>query len=252
VPTLRVYHLLGAVGMSVMFVWRNAITQETQNGLKAMREHAALHPWQSLGRNLRHLAALGHRPGLSWVVAFYVLTFFIEQMNLFQILFFSDTLGFGAVTVSLVPVATATVIVLIYGLMYGLLRRFSSVPAERSLLISSALGLIGAALIVLIPSGNLPMLLAAVCVFSGASFLTRTYRDTVLFGRLPEQGAADLFSAVQVLTMLFSIPAAGIAGTIFAVQPLALFVLIALLNAALLVLAWVVSSRPAGNDVKSL
>ena len=239
VPTLRVYYLLGAVGMTIMFFWRNATTEETQNGLVAMREHAALHPWESLGRNLRHLVALGHRPGLVWLVAFYVLTFFIEQMNLFQVLFFSDTLGFGASAVSFVPVATAVATVLIY----GLLQRLSRVPTERALVMTSGLGLVGAVLVVLIPPGNLIVLLAVICTLSGANFLTRTYRDTVLFSHLPPQGAADLFSAIQALTMLFSIPAAAIAGAIFTARPLALFVLIACLNAVLLGLAWVVSSQ---------
>ena len=66
--------------------------------------------------------------------------------------------------------------------------------------------------------------------------------DTALFVQLPERGAADLFSGVQALTMLFSIPAAGIAGLIFAAQPVVLFVLIAVLNLGLVGMAWVIFS----------
>jgi hypothetical protein len=64
----------------------------------------------------------------------------------------------------------------------------------------------------------------------------------VLFHHLPTHGTADLLSAVQALTMLVSIPAAGIAGAIFAIQPVALFMLIALLNLAILGIAWMVSN----------
>jgi MFS family permease len=238
VPTLRVYHFLGALGMTLMFVLRNAATEETRNGQAAMQEHAQLHPLESLGKNLHQLATLRQTPGLMWLVAFYVLSFFIEQMNLFQILFFSQTLGFGDVGVSLVPVATAAVTVLMYGLV---LRQLSSLPPERALLLTCVLGLVGAILIVLIPAGNLPVLLGVIAVISGSAFLTRTYRDSVLFIQLPEQGAADLYSAVQALTMLFSIPAAAIAGAIFSAQPVALFVLIAVLNLGLVALAWVVA-----------
>ena len=42
--------------------------------------------------------------------------------------------------------------------------------------------------------------------------------------------------------MLFSIPAAAIAGAIFSAQPVALFVLIAVLNLGLVALAWVVAN----------
>lgn len=240
VPTLRVYYFLGAIGMTSMFFLRNAITDETRNGLAAMQEHKNLHPWQSLLENLQHLAAIRSTPGLLGLVVFYILTFFIEQMNLFQILFFSETLKFGAVTVSLVPVAVAGITVLMYGFV---IPKLSSLPAEQALLPTCLLGLLGAVLIIFIPAHNLIFLLMVVCILSGAAFLTRTYRDTVLFSQLPEQGAADLFSAIQALTMLFSIPAAGIAGAIFAVQPVALFVLIAVLNAALLLMAWVVSNH---------
>ena len=43
--------------------------------------------------------------------------------------------------------------------------------------------------------------------------------------------------------MLFSIPAAAIAGAIFAQQPIALFGLIAVLNLGLVLLAWVVANN---------
>jgi MFS family permease len=242
--TLRVYYFLGAISMTTMFFLRNALTIETQNGLAAMREHQGLHPWESLLKNLQSLNALKNTRGLLWLVGFYVLTFFIEQMNLFQILYFSQTLHFGALAVSLVPVSVAAMTAIMYGFV---LRRLSSFPIERTLVLTSALGLIGAILIVLIPAENLMVLLLVVSILAGGTFLTRTYRDTVLFSHLPTQGTADLFSAVQVLTMLFSIPASAIAGAIFSVQPVMLFVLIAVLNLALLVMAYMISRLQIRN-----
>jgi MFS family permease len=246
--TLRVYYFLGAISMTIMFFLRNALTIETQNGLAAMREHQGLHLWESMKKNLQSLNALKNTQGLLWLIAFYILTFFIEQMNLFQILYFSQTLRFGALAVSLVPVAVAAMTAIMYGLV---LSRLSSIPVERTLVFTCALGLIGAMLIVLIPAGNLMILLLVVSILAGATFLTRTYRDTVLFSHLPSSGTADLFSAVQVLTMLFSIPASAIAGAIFSVQPIMLFVLIAVLNLALLVMAWVISRLQPRDTITS-
>jgi hypothetical protein len=205
-----------------------------------MIEHQGLHPWESLKKNLQSLSTLKNTKGLLWLIGFYIMTFFIEQMNLFQILYFSQTLHFGAVAVSLVPVSVAVVTALMYGLV---LPRLSSLVVEQVLVFTCALGLIGAVLIVLIPAGNLLVLLLVISVLAGATFLTRTYRDTVLFSHLPTQGTADLFSAVQVLTMLFSIPASGIAGSIFAAQPIALFILIAFLNFVLFSMAWIISKQ---------
>jgi MFS family permease len=237
VPTLRVYYFLGAIVMTSMFFLRNALTDETRNGKAAMLEHEGLSPWQSGLKNVQALREIRRDTKLLWLVGFYVLAFFIEQMNLFQIVFFSQTLKFGTLAVSLVPVAVALVTAPMYALV---LPRLSRLPIGTTLLLTCQLGLGGAVAMIFIPAGNIFVLLVVVGLVSGATFLTRTYRDTALFVQLPERGAADLYSGVQALTMLFSIPAAGIAGLVFAEHPHGLFVLIAFLNAGLLTMAWVI------------
>ncbi|SMB79937.1 MFS transporter [Deinococcus hopiensis] len=232
--TLRAFYALGGVGMTVMFVVRNAITQETRSGAAAMTEHRDLHPWQSFMHSLEQLAGLRRHPGLPLVTVFYILTVFLEQMGLFQILFFREALGFTGGALSFVPFATAAVTLVMYGLV---LRRLSHRPPTWVLVLARALGLLGAALVLLIPVGNLTLLLLVVSVLAASTFLTQTFRDAVLFNRLPEQNTADLFSAVQSLTLLFSIPAAGLAGLIYSGHPRALFFLIAALNVVLLGLA---------------
>ena len=235
VPTLRVYYFLGGIGMTVMFLWRNAITNETQNGTAAMLEHKDLHPISSLKRNLAALIALRRTPGLPWVVAFYVATLFLEQMSLFQVLFLQQTLGFSASTLSFVPFVVAMVSIVIYGFGQRLL---SDSNPEMTLVYARMAGLIGSVMLVLIPLESLPVLLLTVAVLAGASFLTQTLRSTVLFNRLPQAGAADAYSGVQALTMVAGVPAAAIAGLLFALEPRALFWLIAGLNVGLLLLAW--------------
>ena len=235
VPTLRVYYVLGGIGMTVMFLWRNAITNETQNGTAAMLEHKDLHPISSLKRNVTGLIALRRTPGLPWVVAFYVATLFLEQMSLFQVLFLQQTLGFSASTLSFVPFVVAIVSIVIYGFGQRLLG--DSNP-EMALVYARVAGLVGSVMLTLIPLESLPVLLLTVAVLAGASFLTQTLRSTVLFNRLPQAGAADAYSGVQALTMMAGVPAAAIAGVLFALEPRALFWLIAGLNVGLLLLAW--------------
>ena len=235
VPTLRVYYVLGGIGMTVMFLWRNAITSETQNGTAAMLEHKDLHPISSLKRNVTGLIALRRTPGLPWVVAFYVATLFLEQMSLFQVLFLQQTLGFSASTLSFVPFVVAIVSIVIYGFGQRLLG--DSNP-EMALVYARVAGLVGSVMLTLIPLESLPVLLLTVAVLAGASFLTQTLRSTVLFNRLPQAGAADAYSGVQALTMMAGVPAAAIAGVLFALEPRALFWLIAGLNVGLLLLAW--------------
>ena len=243
VPTLRVFYALGGVGMTVMFLWRNAITDETRSGQEAMRQHQGLSLGQSLRGTLERVAGMRGHPGLIGITVFYVLTVFIEQLSLFQILFLGEALGFGPQALSYVPVVAALVTALLYGVA---LPRLGRLPLGQTLVIVRALALLGAAALLFVPPGNAALMLAVVGLIGGATFLTQTYRDAALFARLPAgEGTADLYSAVQTLTLLCSIPAAALAGLVFAASPHGLFLLIALLCAALLALAAWLARREA-------
>lgn len=244
--TMRGFYILGGIGMTVMFLWRNAITDETRSGVAAMAQHREL----GLGQSVRHTLGLvggmrGH-PGLMGVTAFYLLTVFIEQLSLFQILFLQQTLEFSAQTLSFVPFVAAFVTLLLYGVA---LPRLSRLPLGRTLVVVRALGLIGAVALLFVPAGNVGAMLAAVGLLGGVTFLTLTYRDAALFSRLPQNGTADLLSAVQTLTLLCAIPAAGLAGALFAFSPRSLFVLIAALCAVLLLLAVWLARREGKEQV---
>ena len=233
-PTLRGFYLLGAVGMTVMFVWRNAITSETLSGVAARAQHKELGTLQSLRHSLAEMGGMRRHPGLLGITAFYVLTIFLEQLGLFQILFLERTLRFSAQALSYVPVAGVVVTALLYALV---LPRLAALPVGRTLVFTRALGLVGALALLLVPAGNLKVMLLVVSLLGGAGFLTQTYRDAALFARLPASGAADLYSAVQTLALLCSVPAAALAGAIFSSSPRGLFVLIAAVSALLLGLA---------------
>ncbi|MFB9991195.1 MFS transporter [Deinococcus oregonensis] len=243
--TMRGFYALGGVGMTIMFLWRNAITDETKSGVAAMEQHRELGLMDSVRHALTMVAGMRGHPGLISMAVFYLITIFIEQLSLFQILFLQETLHFSAQTLSFVPFVGAFVTVLLYWVG---LPRLSRLPVARTLVVTRTLGLIGAVLLLLVPAGNIPVMLAVVGLLVGSTFLTQTYRDAALFGRLPKDGTADLYSAVQTLTLLCSIPAAGIAGAIFAVSPHSLFVLIAALCVLLLLLAvWLARRETAGR-----
>ena len=233
-PTLRALYVAGGLGMTFMFFWRNAITAETRSGELAREQHKELGFLQSLSHTLSEVGGMRRHPGLVGVTAFYVLTIFLEQLSLFQILFLERTLHFSAQALSYVPVAGVAVTVLLYRLV---LPRLAIFPVTRTLVLTRALGLVGAVLLLLVPAGALGPMLLVVSLLGGATFLTQTYRDAALFARLPSAGAADLYSAVQTLALLCSVPAAALAGAIFAASPRGLFVLIVAVSALLLALA---------------
>ncbi|WP_407538746.1 MFS transporter [Deinococcus radiomollis] len=233
-PTLRALYLAGGLGMTVMFFWRNAITAETVSGKLAREQHKELGFRQSLNHTLSEVGGMRRHPGLVGVTAFYVLTIFLEQLSLFQILFLEHTLHFSAQALSYVPVGGVAVTVLVYRLV---LPRLAAFPVARTLVLTRALGLMGAVLLLLVPVGQLTPMLLVVSLLGGATFLTQTYRDAALFARLPSAGAADLYSAVQTLALLCSVPAAALAGAIFAASPRGLFALIVAVSALLLGLA---------------
>ena len=223
-PTLRGLYFAGAIGMTVMFVWRNKITSETLSGVVARARHKELGVMQSLRHSLAEVAGMRRHPGLLGITAFYVLTIFLEQLSLFQILFLERSLRFSAQSLSYVPVAGVVVTGLLYTLV---LPRLARLPVGRTLVLTRALGLIGAVALLLVPAGHLSVMLLVVSLLGGATFLTQTYREAALFARLPTAGAANLYSAVQTLALLCSVPAAALAGAVFAASPRGLFVLIA-------------------------
>ncbi len=233
-PTLRGLYFIGAIGMTVMFVWRNRITSETLSGVVARARHKELGVMQSLCHSLAEVAGMRRYPGLLGITAFYVLTIFLEQLSLFQILFLERSLRFSAQSLSYVPVAGVVVTGLLYALV---LPRLARLTVGRTLVLTRALGLIGAVALLLVPAGHLSVMLLVVSLLGGATFLTQTYRETALFARLPTAGAANLYSAVQTLALLCSVPAAALAGAVFAAAPRGLFVLIAAVCALLLGLA---------------
>ena len=233
-PTLRGLYFAGAIGMTVMFVWRNRITSETLSGVVARARHKELGVMQSLRHSLAEVAGMRRHPGLLGITAFYVLTIFLEQLSLFQILFLERSLRFSAQSLSYVPVAGVVVTGLLYTLV---LPRLARLPVGRTLVLTRALGLIGAVALLLVPAGHLSVMLLVVSLLGGATFLTQTYREAALFARLPTAGAANLYSAVQTLALLCSVPAAALAGAVFAAAPRGLFVLIAAVCALLLGLA---------------
>lgn len=239
-PTLRGLYFAGAIGMTVMFVWRNAITSETLSGVAARAQHKELGALQSLRHSLAEVAGMRRHPGLLGITAFYVLTIFLEQLGLFQILFLERSLRFSAQALSYVPPAGVVVTALLYALV---LPRLARLPVGRTLVLTRALGLVGAVALLLVPVGNLSAMLLVVSLLGGATFLTQTYRETALFARLPSAGAADLYSAVQTLALLCSVPAAALAGAVFAAAPRGLFVLIAAVCALLLGLAMWLARR---------
>ena len=223
-PTLRGLYFAGAIGMTVMFVWRNKITSETLSGVVARARHKELGVMQSLRHSLAEVAGMRRHPGLLGITAFYVLTIFLEQLSLFQILFLERSLRFSAQSLSYVPVAGVVVTGLLYTLV---LPRLARLPVGRTLVLTRALGLIGAVALLLVPAGHLSVMLLVVSLLGGATFLTQTYREAALFARLPTAGAANLYSAVQTLALLCSVPAAALAGAVFSASPRGLFVLIA-------------------------
>ncbi|MGI8748347.1 MAG: MFS transporter, partial [Deinococcus sp.] len=160
-PTLRGFYFLGGIGMTVMFFWRNAITSETVNGVAAMRQHSELRVAESLRHTLEVVAGMRGHVGLMGVTAFYVLTVFIEQLSLFQILFLRETLHFGAGALSLVPPVAALVTLLLYGLA---LPRLAGRPVMRTLVLARVLGLAGAGLLLFVPAGQLGAMLGVIGV----------------------------------------------------------------------------------------
>lgn len=232
--TMRVIYLLSAVFMTTGFILRYRFAAETHAGLKLKEKSHGL----SVGSGIKSYVAkvfYSYKDKKFVLVAcIYVLTSFIFSMGFVQILFINSQLGFGAGTISFIPVITAIVTFIIFIYVNN---RTSAVNAKKILSISLIISAAGCLLFIIIPQGSLVLLFIVIAVRQAGSYMVTTHRDAVFMNQAGEYEKSDKFSAVQIVTSLISIPAGYLTGLMYSVDSRLPFIIMAVLFMAAVIFA---------------
>ena len=226
VPTMRFTYALGALFMTTMFVVRFFLTNETENG-RRVRELTRDTPLAKLVvdqlRSLWKAAKGGHFFLLALV---YLVNTAVQSFTFFQILYLKENLGYANGELAIIPAVNSVVTALLFWLV---IPRIPANAERLGLVVALVVCLVSSGAFLVLGSGMLWVVLAVQGVGMAAYILLAIYRDTVFMNSVPETQRAELLGLINMITMLLSVPTGLLAGWLFTWNPLAPFVVVALL-----------------------
>jgi len=211
VNSMRALYAIGALSMATMFIVRNFLVTETKAGMKLMNDHSNFTIFESLNSYLKILSRLHKNRKFILLSVIYITTNFIITLNIFQIIFLKEQLLYSEKSISLVPFVIAISNITVFIFIIPRLKKFRN---EIILSMFIALNFASSLLFLIIPEKNLIAMLAIMASNGASNFVLQAYRDSIFMNSQGEHEKADMFSAVQMLTILFCIPAGYIGGVL--------------------------------------
>lgn len=237
---LRVIYGVGAVMMTVLFVWRHYLTHETAAGKAAMQRGGDTGIVRHVVTNLQLFWRLSRQRAMWPLIGLYIATALAVTINVFQVVYLAEVLAIGAGTISWIPALTAAVALLCFLVLLPRLRARSVVITIRTALALSAAGWL---LFLLTPKQGVVLLLVSTTLTAAGVFLTESYRDTLVVSSLGDEDRAAMFAALQSVTAMMAIPSGYIAALLYDLRPQALFAVVFMLYTVGAIFAWML--RPA-------
>ncbi len=209
VPTMRFTYLAGAVSMTTMFVVRAFFTAETENG-RRVRESYRNTPLLTLIREqLVSLFRAAQDAHFSVLTGLFLVTTAVTSFSFFQILYLKDTLGYTNTELAFVPAVNSVLTVV---LMTLVIPRIPRGRERQGLLVGFTACFVAAASFLVLGKHMLWAVLAVQALGAAALVLVITYRESVFMNSVEEHRRAELYSLVNLLSMLLSIPTGWFAG----------------------------------------
>ena len=229
VVSMRALYAVGALSMTAMFIVRNAFLTETTAGSRLMADHGGSTFMESFKNHLKLLSRLYENKKFLLLSLVFISTNFIMTLNVFQVIFLTEHLHFSQEAISIVPFIIA---VSNLGAFLVISPKLAKKSSESVLSLFIACNFAASVLFLLIPERNLSAMLA-VMAFNGISnFLMSAYRESVFMNSQGEHDKADMYAAVQTVTMLFCVPAGYLGGLLYRANPLLPFALVSALYIA--------------------
>lgn len=240
VPSMRVLYALGGVSMAAMFIARNFFVQETRAGAKLMADHAGKSLARSVGDYLKMAIGLRHNRNFLTLSLIFIATNFVTALNVFQVIYLTERLGYSQRAISLIPFIVAVANIALFALAVP---RFAKRKSESVLVAFALANLASSVLFMLIPAKSPVLMLAVMAVNGMSNFILLSYRESVFMNAQEAHEKGDMYSAVQTLMLLCSIPAGYVGGLLYRANALLPFVLASALYAVCAACAVVFAKR---------
>jgi MFS family permease len=242
VAAMRTLYAIGALSMAAMFIIRNLFLSETKAGTRLMADHQGLSFFESFKKYVKLLSRLKKDKKFLMLAGVFVTTNFITTLNIFQVIFLTGRLHFSQQAISIVPFAVAVSDIIAFIVIFPILAKRRS---ESVLILFLACNFIASLSFLMIPEKNLFIMLMVMAVNGASNFLMGSYRESVFMNNQGEHEKADMYSAVQTLTILCCIPAGYLGGLLYEHNPIMPFALVSILYLAAFAAAFSFS-RPDG------
>ena len=236
VSSMRVVYSAGMISMTLMFIIRNRLVSETKAGKELMKRHSSISILQSMKNYLDIILRTRKNKKIILLIMIYITTNLIISINFFFVLYLRDKLYFSEKIIFVIPGVSAAINIFLYIFILPRVRKFSE---EKILTAGFSIATLGALLFLLIPKSNILFLLITTSILAIGFFVMQTFRDSVLMNSLGEHEKADVYSAVQTLTVLVCIPSGYLSGLAYSIDPILPFIAIL----TLFVISVAISSR---------
>lgn len=256
VPAERSFILFAAACMIVMILVRNHLYVETKIGreiLNSARESGAREIFRN-GLYGRSLTAIFRSREILTAVAVYIL--FLTYIpvgtfsSLYYVPFFSEALGIGKSTVSVLGAVNSAVMLFIFVLVIPAICRFRPEHNMLTGILLQAAALLG---FILIPRGSLAAAIFFVVVFAVGFGLFRPFIDAILAEVTDGRERAGIYALLNTVISILSSLLGLVSGYLYAVNARLIYILsLGILLACILLLILFARLRARGRLTESV
>ena len=246
VPSVRFLYGFALVTMTLMFFIRNALLTETSAGTELNDLHAGM----TLGQTFRRymdvvVTSLKDREFFRLTLAYMIFSFALA-MGFVQVLFVNNVLKLSLTQLSMMPPVAAVISVILFKFAVPHVRESNERNTLAASLVVFAAGMF---MLIIIPHGNLMLVLVASALGAAGAYMFQVVVNAAMNNRMGQSHKADVYSAVQLMVAVITIPAGYLAGSAFAIRPELAIAITGLVGiAAAAVILWPGSGRRTNHE----
>lgn len=215
IPSMRIIYIAGGVSMTSMFVIRYFLTQETAAGIAIMERSRRESFAQAVFAQVGHAGQALRDPGFLKRLGVFFVANAVLYVDFYRILFLQEAKSLPPFVIAVVPAFGAVLSMALFFLVMPRLSRKNDAGLLEWAMIGSAAA---QALMMFMPSGSVPLAIVATGILQTGYFLVQSFRDALFMNYAHESRRGELFSLVQALTFLLSIPFGWLAGVLYSVN----------------------------------